>query len=186
MASRPPTLPDYRAAGCNCSGCALACDDACAGTGLRVGLAVGWGSAAGTLARWSCSEGFSETLATRRVICSWLALTCSTAFALSLAMRSWLALSSSIPCCTVARSRAIVCSNDASSGDAKADVGDAPSCGPVPAGGVTGRGAASAVATRTPDGPGCAGSSGVASVSHETELTYGAAHRAMAGLAASP
>src|SRR5258707_2623925 len=83
------------------------------GTGLRVGEAVGRGGGADILGRRLCSEALAMT----RAICSWLALSCSAAFALSRDICSWLVLSCSIPCPTVARSRAIVWSNCANSGD---------------------------------------------------------------------
>jgi hypothetical protein len=63
------------------SGCrahALAYGD---GTGLRAGAAVGRGRGADVFGRRFCSEA----LAIRRVICSWFALNCSTALALSVA-----------------------------------------------------------------------------------------------------
>src|SRR3954447_19535 len=88
---------DNWSSGGNCVGAcgrALACGDCCVGTGLRVRVAVGGSGGADVLGRRFCSE----TLAIRRVICSWLALSCS------------------IPCSTFARSRAIVWSNCASSG----------------------------------------------------------------------
>src|SRR6266480_666021 len=128
---------NYCSSGCECTGacgCALACDGGSVGTGLRIGVAIGRGG--GVLGRNFCSEA----LAPRRAICSWLALSCSAATALSRAICacaalscsaaaalsrticSWLVLSCSIPCFTFARSRAIVCSHCASSGDIGAAV----------------------------------------------------------------
>ena len=82
-------------------GCAVACGDGSVATGLRVEAAVGRGGGADVLGRRFCSEALlSEGLAFSRDICCWLAL-------------SWsmLALSCSIRCPTVARSRAIDWSN---------------------------------------------------------------------------
>src|SRR3984893_1387323 len=123
-----PADDNYYSSGCNCTGacgCALACDDGGFGTGLRVGEAIGRGGGADVLGRRFCSEALAIT----RVICSWLVLSCSTALALSVAICSWLALSCSILCSRFARSRAIVWSNCATSGDTGA------------AGGATSRGA---------------------------------------------
>src|SRR6195256_1003654 len=98
------------------------------GTGLRAGVAVGRGGGADILGRRLCSEALaseafaSEALAMTRAICSWLALSWAAAFALSRAVCSWFALSCSIPCPTVARSRAIDWSNCANSGDGAAAV----------------------------------------------------------------
>src|SRR5437879_1440356 len=171
---------NYCSSGCNCIGaCArsLACCDGRVDTGLRDGVAVGRDGGADDLGRRFCSEA----LAIRRVICSWLALSCSTAFALSTAICSWLALSCSIPCSTLARSRAIVWSNRASSGDTGAAVG-ATSCGvPGTEGVVCGGGSGSAAATSTADGLGCAGS-----LDSDEARTSCGAHRAIIGLAASP
>ena len=102
------------------------------GTGLRVGVvAVGRGGGADILGRRFCSEALaSKVLAMTRAICSWLALSRSTAFTWSRAIRSWLALSCSIDCPMVARSRAIDWSNCVNSGDRAAAVG-ATSSGPV-------------------------------------------------------
>jgi hypothetical protein len=59
------------------------------GTGLRVGVAVGRGGGVDILGRRFCSEALaSEALAIMRAICSWLALSCSAAFALSRAICS--------------------------------------------------------------------------------------------------
>ena len=63
----------------------------------------------------------------RAPFCSWFALSCSAIPALSRANSAWLALSCSISCCTLARSRAIVWSNCVCSGS---DWGRCPaSCG---------------------------------------------------------
>src|SRR5713101_2499001 len=70
------------------------------GTGLRVGVAVSRGGGPDIFDRRLCSEALAMT----RAICSWLILSCS------------------ISCPTVARSRAIVWSNCANSGD-RATVG---------------------------------------------------------------
>jgi hypothetical protein len=77
------------------------CCDGSVGTGLRVRVAIGRGGGADVLGRRFCSEAF----AIRRVICSWLALSCS------------------ICCSTLARSRAIVWSTCVGSGDTGAAVG---------------------------------------------------------------
>ena len=92
--------------------CALASVGGSADTGPRAGVAVGGGEAADALRRRFCSE----TLAIARAICSWLSLSCSAVLAFSRTISSWLVLSCSIPCCTFARSRAIVWSNCVSSG----------------------------------------------------------------------
>jgi hypothetical protein len=90
----------------------------------------------------AASRGTGASLFTPKQL-SWLAaalaegyllsamvLSSSRAFASQLAVCSWLVLSCSIPCCTFARSRAIVWSICASSGDSGATVGAA-SCGTV-------------------------------------------------------
>ena len=92
--------------------CALASVGGSADTGLRAGVAIGGGGVADVLRRRFCSEA----LAIARAICSWLALSCSAVLAFSRTSSSWLVLSCSIPCCTFARSRAIVWSNSVSSG----------------------------------------------------------------------
>src|SRR6266850_1973901 len=112
----------YCCPGSNCVGaraCALACVGGIVDTGLRVGVAIGGGGAADVLRRRFCSEA----LAIARAICSWLALSCSAVLAFSRANSSWLVLSCSIPCCTFARSRAIVWSNCVSSGGIGAAAG---------------------------------------------------------------
>ena len=76
---------NYWLSGCDCTGvcgCALACGDGRVGTGLRVGVAIGRGGGADIL---GCGVR-SEALAIRRAIWSWLALSYSTALALSLAI----------------------------------------------------------------------------------------------------
>jgi hypothetical protein len=101
--SRAPTA-NYCSSGVDCAsardcapacGCARACGGERVHTGLPVGLGRGKGAAvlgAGLGARLGadalgaalCSEVLgSGALAMRRVICSWLALSCSTTFALS-------------------------------------------------------------------------------------------------------
>ena len=120
---------NYCCPGRNCTGaraCALACVGGSVDTGLRVGVAIGGGGAVDVLGRRFCSEA----LAIARAICSWLALNCSAVLAFSRANSSWLVLSCSIPCCTFARSRAIVWSNCASSGGIGAAAGATP-CGAV-------------------------------------------------------
>src|SRR6266852_7452900 len=124
--SAPSADDDYCSLGCECTGacgCALACGDGSVGTGLRIGVAIGRGG--GVLGRMFCSEA----LAIKRDICSWLALSSATA-ALSRTICSWLVLSCSTRCSMFARSRAIVWSHCASSGDIGAAVG-ATSCGVV-------------------------------------------------------
>ena len=111
---------NYFCPGRNCTGArALACVGGSVDTGLRVGVAIGGGGAADVLGRRFCSEA----LAIARAICSWLALSCSAVLAFSRANSSWLVLSCSIPCCTFARSRAIVWSNCVSSGGIGAAAG---------------------------------------------------------------
>src|SRR5258705_7627971 len=93
-------------------------------TGLRAGAAIGRGGGVDIFGRRFCSEVLtSEVLAMTRAICSWLALSRSTAFTWTRAIRSWLALSCSIDCPMVARSRAIDWSNCVNSGDRAAAVG---------------------------------------------------------------
>ena len=116
---------DYCCPGRNVTGtraCALASLGGSADTGLRAGVAIGGGGVADVLRRRFCSEA----LAIARAICSWLALSCSAVLAFSRTISSWLVLSCSIPCCTFARSRAIVWSNCVSSGGIGAT---AASCG---------------------------------------------------------
>src|SRR5882724_943398 len=124
-------------------GCALACDDAGVGTGLRVPMETcGWG--ADVLGRRFCSEALaiscatcswlalrsSTFLAMSWAACSWLVVICSMALALSLANCCWLAFSCSISRSTLARSRAIVWSTFAGSGDTGTAV-DVTSCGAI-------------------------------------------------------
>ena len=144
-----------RGTGDNCSacGCAVACGGgsicrgmegaaACGevgaaaasgggGGGLRAGAAAGRGRGADILGRGFCSEALaseaftsdalisealaSEALARSREICCWLALSCS-----------MLALSCPISCPTLARSRAIDCSNCADSAETAAALGAMP------------------------------------------------------------
>src|SRR5881392_3583484 len=124
---------------CACAmayGRAVACGDGSVDAGLRVGVAVGRGGGADTPARRFCpgalaSEALaSDVLAMTRAICSWLALSRSTAFTWSRAICCWLTLSCSIACPRVARSRAIDWSNCIDSGDRTVAVG-ATSCGAV-------------------------------------------------------
>src|SRR5260370_18275967 len=94
------------------------------GTGWRAGGGIGRGGGVDICGRRFCSEVLtSEVLAMTRAICSWLALSRSTAFTWSRAIRSWLALSCSIDCPMAARSRAIDWSNCVNSGDRAAVVG---------------------------------------------------------------
>ena len=83
---QPRAMTTYCCSGCNCVGscvCTLTRGDGRFGTGLRVELVVG--EDANVPGRGFCPE------ATRRVIYSWLCLSCSA----MLAICSWLALSCS-------------------------------------------------------------------------------------------
>jgi len=87
---RPRANNNYCAWGANCPGvrgCTRACGDV--GTGLGVWLTFGRGGGTDVFG----ATLRSEVLEMRRVICSWLALSCSTTFALLLAICSWPALS---------------------------------------------------------------------------------------------
>ena len=139
---RPRTNNNYCAWGANCPGvrgCTRACGDV--GTGLGVWLAFGRGGGDVFGATFR-----SEVLEMRRVICSWLALSCSTTFALLLAICSWPALSCSTPCSTFVRTRVISLNNCASSEDVGATAG-ALSCAVTGAEGATCEGAACAAAS---------------------------------------
>ena len=140
---RPRTNNNYCAWGANCPG-VRGCTRACGDVGTALGVWLAFGRSRGTDVLGATFP--SELLEMRRVICSWLALSCSTTFALLLAICSWPALSCSTPCSTFVRTRVISLNNCASSEDVGATAG-AMSCAVTDVEGVACGGAASAAAS---------------------------------------